>query len=84
MANIAKPKTNSYKSTPETALIFLRSTTTMTIGQPSLGTDMFSTWGMREGIYGNSDKNTHETSIRFVSEAVIRNLFSTDDFLDSL
>ena len=84
MANIVEPKTNSYKSTPETALIFLRSTTTMTIGQPSLGTDMFSTWGMREGIYGNSEQNSHGTSIRWVSEAVIRNLFSTDDFLDSL
>lgn len=82
--NIAEPKKNSYISTPEIFLIFLRSTTAIALGNKIAGTQTFSWGGWYEGIYGPYGKGNkeHTNGVYSVSEAVIRNLFTTDENLE--
>lgn len=90
MTNICEQKEGSYFSTPENALVFLRYTTLNTLGyndnKHKYGTAMFSKNGKEEGVYGNGSGidsgSSHSAWITMVSETVIRNLFSSDEWLE--
>lgn len=83
MANITEPSKKFYMSVPQTSLIFLRSTTSRTLGYDEYGTAMFSDKGEEEGVQGNSTlKQEHSSMFYMVSENVMRNLFSSDDWLE--
>ena len=83
MANITEPSKKFYMSVPQTSLIFLRSTTSRTLGYDEYGTAMFSDKGEEEGVQGNSTlKQEHSNMFYMVSENVMRNLFSSDDWLE--
>lgn len=83
MANIHEPIENSYRSVPQNSLIFLRGTTASALGKDGYGTAMFSDYGNDEGICGKIKKaNEHTNNYEMVSEDVIRNLFSSDEWLE--
>lgn len=83
MANITEPSKKIYMSVPQTSLIFLRSTTSRTLGDDKYGTAMFSDHGTAEGVQGNSAwKNEHSNKFYMVSEDVMRNLFSSDEWFE--
>ncbi len=83
MANITEPSKKIYMSVPQTSLIFLRSTTSRALGDDEYGTAMFSDHGTAEGVQGNSAwKSEHSNKFYMVSEDVMRNLFSSDDWLE--
>lgn len=87
MANIIEPSKGKYESTPEAALVFLRFRTCVELGNATYGTGMFSKYGRHEGICGNKvkgEQGVHEKAEGVVSEVVMRHLFSTDGYLDSL
>lgn len=83
MANIHEPIENSYRSVPQNSLIFLRGTTASALGKDGYGTAMFSDYGNDEGICGKIKKaNEHTNNYEMVSEDVMRNLFSSDEWLE--
>lgn len=84
MANIHEPIENSYRSVPQNSLIFLRGTTASALDKDGYGTAMFSEHGQDEGVggRGNFSNNEHMNLYYMVSENVMRNLFSSDDWLE--
>lgn len=90
MTNICEQEEGKYFSTSENALVFLRATTSHTLGyndeKRKFGTAMFTHNGFGEGIFGKAKNlntgSSHAAWYTMVSEDVMRNLFSSDEWFE--